>query len=661
MKSTHDPPQTRDDRSDSARIDDLRQQLRSLGYLDAGVDRFVLGPARETRRPAAIAALAAVRVGLIAAVLLGPAVAVGISTRLPGLVTGSRDAAVVALYLGALFGLVVTGLTFVASITVARFAGVTRHARRFSRSTGALVAIGCLVYLTLWWSSANAGLAWSAPIWTAFALAIAVSISLLLGHAAAITAFAVIAAQGSDRGQTRVRPGSDQGQTRVKPGSDPLSSWRLTLVAGAAAFAGAAALLFLTSPSPAADSGNAQLTVLSAGIRIKLIAIDGLDPEVFDALSAGGQLPALSRILGAERVRTGEDPQRDPARSWTTVATGQPPGIHGVHGLETRRVAGIQGSVATGEEHGLRRALQGATDLLRLTRPSIASGTELRAKTVWDVAAEAGLRAAVVNWWATWPAGSGSSHEATVVSDRATLRLEKGGALDAEIAPPQLYERLRSEWPQIKKEAAALTGSALSLPSDPSIATALRRSAELDGLQLGIARRLGADKPDLLAVYFPGLDIAQHALLDTGAATSASAMAARLDALHDYYRFLDAMLRDALQPADDEWVIVVTEPGRLAGNVYGLAGVAGRGATPHRIDAQAVDLAPTILYALGVPVARDLAGRPLTTLFTPEFVSRFPVRYVARYGARSVRPSARQGQPLDQEMIDRLRSLGYVR
>src|SRR5438045_935025 len=150
MNSPHEPSRARDDGADVARIDDLRRQLRSLGYLDAGVDRFVLGPAREARRPVTIAALAAVRVGLIAAVLLGPAVAVGISTRLPGLVTGSRDAAVVALYLGVLFGVVVSVLTFLASILVARFAGVTRRARLFSRSTGAVVAIGCLLYLTLW-------------------------------------------------------------------------------------------------------------------------------------------------------------------------------------------------------------------------------------------------------------------------------------------------------------------------------------------------------------------------------------------------------------------------------------------------------------------------------------------------------------------------------
>ena len=61
-------------------------------------------------------------------------------------------------------------------------------------------------------------------------------------------------------------------------------------------------------------------------------------------------------------------------------------------------------------------------------------------KTLWEVAANAGLRTAVVNWWATWSAPPGAG---IVVSDRAALRLERGGPLNAEIAPAEI-DRLRS-------------------------------------------------------------------------------------------------------------------------------------------------------------------------------------------------------------------------
>ena len=74
-----------------------------------------------------------------------------------------------------------------------------------------------------------------------------------------------------------------------------------------------------------------------------------------------------------------------------------------------------------------------------------------------------------------------------------------------------------------------------------------------------------------------------------------------------------------------------------------------------------VDVAPTVLHALGVPVSVELAGKPLTMLFDEGFVAKFPVRQTATYGPPSADTAERKGQPLDQEMIDRLRSLGYVR
>ena len=89
---------TQDTRRQDARVDTLRQQLRSLGYLDAGVDRFVLGAARGQRGPFGVAAGASLRVSVLGAALLGPAAALGLAGRLPGLVSGLRDAIVLALY-----------------------------------------------------------------------------------------------------------------------------------------------------------------------------------------------------------------------------------------------------------------------------------------------------------------------------------------------------------------------------------------------------------------------------------------------------------------------------------------------------------------------------------------------------------------------------------
>jgi hypothetical protein len=392
------------DSREDRRVDALRQQLRTLGYLDAGLNRFVLGPAVDARRPAAIALLASMRIGMVAAVLLGPAAAIGLGGRLPALVTGPRDAVVISVYIGALLGGAVSIAALAASLIVASLAGnrIARRAATLSQAAGTAVAIGCLVYVTLWWRTANAGFGWAAPVWTAFALTVGVAISLVLGHAVRAAALAVIVAGRRDRGAT----GRDAGP--VPSGAS--MSWRMALVVGVLAFAGAATLLVVTAPGSVRAESPAALTVVSTGVRVRLIAIDGFDPVVFEELASGGRVPALASCFSSARARLqAEDQPRsnaggDPARAWTTIATGQPPSVHGVTGLETRRIAGVRGTVPTLEPSRLGAAIRTATALVRLSRPAIVSGVDRREKTLWEVAADAGLRTAVINWWATWPA-----------------------------------------------------------------------------------------------------------------------------------------------------------------------------------------------------------------------------------------------------------------
>jgi hypothetical protein len=615
------------------RIDELRQRLRALGYLDAGVDRFVLAPARETRGPVGLAIRASLRVGLLGGLLLGPAAALGVGARIPGLISGGRDAVVLALYLAVFFFAAIVAASFVVSLTAS-------FARAGGRAAAWMFTIGSLLYLTLWWRNANAGFGWSAPVWTSFALVVAVAISLLLGHAVRIATLAVRAARG---------------------GAEPLPpvsarSWHVVLGGGALAFAGAAALLVST----AAVEGplrpdHPPLTVVSNGRAMRVIAIDGFDAAMFDTFAGD-----IAARVAAAKTRLAPQDTSDPARAWTTIATGVSPDVHGVHAIESRRVAGLQGRLAT-DAGPVGAAIGAATDLVRLTRPSIASRDERRVKTFWEVAEEAGLRTAVVNWWASWPAPSTG---AIVITDRALLRLEQGGALDAEIAPDSLYEPLRAAWPAIHERASAAASELRS--DDPDVSAALRRSAELDASIVGLMAALPSSRRDLDVVYLPGLDIAQHALLGGhGAGQGPSAAAARVDAMRGYYAFLRQLLSPLMTPTAKVDVLLVTQPGRVdtpAGGMVaafsdtssGLHAPKGvRSLAPGRVE----DIAPTVLAGLGVPLSRELAGRPLPDLFlTPA-----SGRYVESYGRPFSRPVAHQGKPLDQETIDRLRSLGYIK
>jgi predicted AlkP superfamily phosphohydrolase/phosphomutase len=114
------------------------------------------------------------------------------------------------------------------------------------------------------------------------------------------------------------------------------------------------------------------------------------------------------------------------------------------------------------------------------------------------------------------------------------------------------------------------------------------------------------------------------------------------------------------QPLDG----VVTEINRISGGhgatTDGVLIAAGPDIGPGaKLDGIHVrDMAPTFLYGLGAPVARDFAGRPWQELYTKEFRQRHPVRDIESWGTREhggVEPSA-----VDEKLLEELRALGYI-
>jgi predicted AlkP superfamily phosphohydrolase/phosphomutase len=93
----------------------------------------------------------------------------------------------------------------------------------------------------------------------------------------------------------------------------------------------------------------------------------------------------------------------------------------------------------------------------------------------------------------------------------------------------------------------------------------------------------------------------------------------------------------------------------------GIVVVSGRGIRSGAAlqDAKITDLAPTILYAMGLPIPSDMDGRVLTEAFAPEYLSAAPRRYTDDLSQRATRED--QYSPEDEEEIkERLRGLGYV-
>ena len=70
---------------------------------------------------------------------------------------------------------------------------------------------------------------------------------------------------------------------------------------------------------------------------------------------------------------------------------------------------------------------------------------------------------------------------------------------------------------------------------------------------------------------------------------------------------------------------------------------------------------PTVLNLLGLPAGRDMPGRVITEMLTPEWMRAHPERRIATWEYRE-RPAERWPivSKSDDQIRDKLRSLGYI-
>lgn len=77
--------------------------------------------------------------------------------------------------------------------------------------------------------------------------------------------------------------------------------------------------------------------------------------------------------------------------------------------------------------------------------------------------------------------------------------------------------------------------------------------------------------------------------------------------------------------------------------------------------ASVIDITPTALVSVGLPVAEDMDGRPLVEAMTPAFLAANPVSSIETYETEVRLPSRSDGvESMSEEIKERLRSLGYM-
>lgn len=415
--------------------------------------------------------------------------------------------------------------------------------------------------------------------------------------------------------------------------------------------------------------------------RIVLIGVDGLGAQAVSEGIARGTLPSFARLVrrGAFGALATIRPTEGPP-VWTTIFTGHLPRDHGVKSLVTYRLAGSNATwelMPKGIAVGLLERLGWAT------RWPVTPGSRRR-RALWEELNAFGIGTGVVRFWGTSPA---EHVRGFMLGHSFHLRVHDARAAEL-LHPPDLLAEVRARALAPEQLDEALLGEFVDFSVQvPNDRVAWRRELAERALapDMTYERAAGvlraAYDPPFFALSFYGLDPVGHSFLrfaqpEHFGDVSAAEQRRYGKVLERYLAYVSQSVGEqaqALRP--DDILVVVSGYGmhptplwrRLVGAALGQNtpggthadapdgfllmvgdGVRG-GASLGR--ASVLDVTPTLLYLMGLPVARDMPGRVLAEALDDRFVRAHPLSVVPSYESLAVTAAPKDMDPSDPLLL----------
>ena len=405
--------------------------------------------------------------------------------------------------------------------------------------------------------------------------------------------------------------------------------------------------------------------------RVVLIGIDGLGPGlVRDGIARGSQ-PILARLLrrGAHGPLATLRPTEG-APVWTSVFTGRLPRDHGVKSFKTYHLHGS----STTFELLPKGALVSLLERARLVTGSPVTASSRRRPALWNALNAFGIRTGIVRFWGTHPPEKVQGFMLSSAFHR--FRRDPARAAEA-LHPPGLLAEVMGRAADPADVDRALVAQFVDAPAEGAGAEAPWRrdlveralAPDLTYERAGAVLRAAYDPP-FFATYLFGLDVVGHEFMRYARPELFGDVrpdeARRYGPVIDrYLAFLSQWIAEVEKGLRPQEVLLVVsgygmEPTPLwrrslqallgepspsgthdgAPDGFFLAvgdGIRG-GASVQ--GASILDVAPTVLYVMGLPVARDMDGRVLTEIFEDDFTRVHPVTLVPSYESLAVTPVA---------------------
>ena len=388
--------------------------------------------------------------------------------------------------------------------------------------------------------------------------------------------------------------------------------------------------------------------------RVTVIALDGGSLDLITSATAEGRLPNVGRILDAGAVRhLATLHPTSPEAVWAAVATGKLPQKNGVRSAAIYQVAGGGGDLQLLPDYCFAHGLERFGFLVEAGHTS----ATFRTRTLWSILSTNGFIVGVVGWPLTQPAPVVRGY---VVGDTYhRVALTASGIDDpSAIYPPELQLDALAAMEAATAETPPVVQASMGAGIDPRHEAPARTDRIYDRIAQAMAR---ARAPQVTLTRYQALDPIGHYFLryavpsEFGDVTDEERR--RMGGvLERHYSVIDEAIGRAMAAlGPDDLLLVVSGYGmeplgfgkRLIERVIGDPEISGTheaapdgfllayGASVARGRQQArasvVDIAPTILYFLGLPLGRDMDGFARTDLFQASFTQERPVTFIPTY------------------------------
>ncbi len=403
--------------------------------------------------------------------------------------------------------------------------------------------------------------------------------------------------------------------------------------------------------------------------KVLLIGWDAADWDHINPLLEQGLLPHLEQLIN-EGVM-GNLATLEPILSpmlWNSAATGKYAFKHGIHGF-----------VEPDRHHGGSRPY---------------SSYSRKCKALWNIFSQQGLKSNVINWWASHPA---EPINGCIVSNLINgVKFGKDGPIVGKgtVHPEdkaEFYGQFKVLPNELESEqicAFIPKGAKIDQDSDSRIQQFANTLAETLTTH-SVATAVMENEPwDFMAVYYTAIDHFSHTFMlyhpPKLPRISDEEFEIFKDVVTGAYRFSDMMLRRLLDLAgDDCYVILCSDHGFHSGALrpkgqprepagpaiwhrrYGIFVMKGPGIKKdERIyGASLINITPTILATMGMPIGEDMDGRPLLEVFEdPPEVETIPSWETVEGEFDS--GMHKEEKPLDAEdaedLLQQFIALGYV-